>query len=310
MGNRLDLRWLMVAFPADTGGDHQGVCMEDNQDRITWSVLLIVMLACSFVVVFWPTMTSLVNAWGRGEDNSHGFLIVPVSMYLLWGKRGDIARLRFQPSLWGIVLIVLSLVLYVVSRHAGILTLAPFAMVLLLQGIVIYLLGFRIFNELIFPLLFLFLMIPVPSQIYSAMTIPLQLLVTKASVFIVDFLGVAVLREGNVIHLAEKTFQVVRACSGLRSLVALLALTLIVGYMTLRTCIGRTVLVAAGLPVAITVNILRVVLMVLAFHWFRFDLTDDSVHSLFGMVIFCIALLIVTFIQRMVAHWETCPEAE
>ncbi|BCS97101.1 hypothetical protein DSLASN_27330 [Desulfoluna limicola] len=208
------------------------------------------------------------------------------------------------------MLIVMSLVLYIVSRYGGILTLAPFAMVLLLQGLVIYLFGFGLFKVLMFPLLFLFLMIPVPSQVYSAMTIPLQLMVTKASVFFVEFLGVTVLREGNVIHVTDRTFQVVDACSGLRSLVALLALTLVLGYTALRTYIGRTVLVAAGLPVAIFVNVFRVVLMILAFHFFRFDLTDDSVHTLFGLGIFGIALLAVTFIQRMVSHWETFPDSD
>ena len=177
-------------------------------------------------------------------------------------------------------------------------------MVLLLAGVIIYLYGFLIFKELLFPLVFLLFMIPIPGQIYSSLTIPLQLHVTKVSVWIGAFLDIPIYREGNVIHLPDRTMQVVQACSGLRSMVSLLMLSAIFGYFTLKSNMLRFALFLSGIPVAIFVNIIRVCLMVFAFYYFNYDLTKDSVHTVFGIIIFFIALIIIALTKGVLSIWD------
>jgi len=159
-------------------------------------------------------------------------------------------------------------------------------------------------KELLFPLFLLLFMIPVPAQIYSKFTIPLQLFVSKSSVWIGAIMGLPIYREGNVIHLPNQTLQVVQACSGLRSVISLLLLSAVFGYFTLKANILRAVLFICGIPAAILVNIIRVLLLVLAFHYLNYDLTKGTIHTVFGMLIFILALIFLLGIKGLLCNWD------
>ena len=261
-------------------------------------------LVVSFVVAYLPVLQRLVSVWNSSEEYSHGFFIIPISLYIMWGKKDVLATVPMRPSLWGGVLIAVSLLFYMLSHMAEILTLAPITMISCVAGIVIFCFGFPLFNALSFPICFLFFMIPIPSQIYAALTVPLQLFVTKVSVGIGGLWGIPIYREGNVIHIPDHTLQVVAACSGLRSMIALLTLSAIFGYITLRSNLLRVILFFSGVPVAIFVNIIRVFLMIAAFYYFNYDLAEGSVHTAFGMGIFVLALVTIVLIKGVLAIWE------
>ena len=141
-------------------------------------------------------------------------------------------------------------------------------------------------------------MVPIPSQIYSSLTLPLQLFVSKTSVWLASALGVPVYCEGNIIHLPDKTLQVVRACSGMRSIVSLLTISAVLGYLTLRSNILRFVLFLSGFPTAIIVNIVRILLILIAIYYWSIDLTIDSFHMITGLVVFGSAILILVLIRQ------------
>ncbi len=124
------------------------------------------------------------------------------------------------------------------------------------------------------------------------------------TVVLVKLGGIPILREGNVLHLPQHSFQVIQACSGLRSIISLLTVSLLFAYLTLRSNPLRTLLFLAGLPVAIAVNVLRVLLMVLGFHLFGIDLTQGRVHELFGLGVFMAAILLIICIRRLLAKWD------
>ena len=278
-----------------------------NQKNITNYVLISILLLI-FCAVFFPVWTGLVKFWYTSEEYSHGFLIFPLSMYIIWQKKDAFAQIPVQPSDWGLFIITFSMLVFIIARACEILTLGPICMILIIIGTVIYFYGFLICKELFFPLFFLFFMIPIPSQIYSALTIPLQLFVTKTTVFIVSLMGITIYREGNLIHLSDHTMQVVQACSGLRSMVSLLVFGAIFGYFSLRSNMLRGILFVAGIPISIIVNILRVFLMVIAYHYFRYDFTEDSIHTVFGMIIFIMALIIIAATQRGLSFWDKSAE--
>jgi len=257
-----------------------------------------------FVIVFFPVWQSLISVWSSSEDYSHGFFIVPISLYIIWMKNRELMVLNPAPSWVGFVLMLVSLLLYVVAQYGSILTLAPIAMVSFIISSVIFLYGFKFFYAILFPLCFLFLMIPIPSQIYSAATIPLQFFVTTATVEMSRLIGIPILREGNVIHLADTTMQVVAACSGLRSITSLFTLCAVFGYLTLRSNFFRIILCCSSVVAAILVNIFRVFGMILAHNYFQYDLTHGIVHTFFGITIFGLALAIVYFFQSILLFGE------
>lgn len=262
------------------------------------------LLSGAFVFLFHGVMFSLWRSWGNSEDYSHGFFIVPIALYIVWQKRRWLAGLQMHPSTAGGWYLAVLLTGSILARYAEIATLSSIFMVLTLASLVLFLAGWEYLKELLFPLILLFFMIPIPEQVYSALTIPLQLLVSHISVGTAILLDIPTYREGNVIHLPGHTLEVVQACSGLRSLMSLITIDLIMGYLFLRSALLRSVMLASALPLAILVNCLRVFVTIIFLYFFQFDLTDGSVHTLFGAVMFLVALLLLTLIQKGLARWD------
>jgi len=272
--------------------------------------LLLALLFTSFILVYFPVWESLVRTWYNSDDYSHGFFIVPICVFIVWQKRETLTETQIRPSAWGLVVIMLALLMYLVGHLGEIATIASFSMVPVLAGLIIYFFGFQMFKELLFPLFLLLFMIPVPAQIYATLTIPLQLFVSIVSTGAARILGIPIFREGNVINLPQYTLQVVEACSGLRSMISLLTLSAVFAYMTLRSNILRTILFITGIPAAIVVNIFRVLLMILAFYYFHYDLARGSVHTIFGVVIFILALAIIAGMKGLLSFWDTSADPE
>jgi len=265
---------------------------------------LFIILIVSFLYTFYPILNHLVTKWYTADEYSHGFLIVPIAAYIIFTKRFELRDIDLNPSIAGIALTVVSLIAYLFALMAGILTLSGVAMIFAIYGVVLYLLGTSFFAAIFFPLFFLLFMIPVPSQIFSAITIPLQLLVSKISVLAAHVLDIPVYREGNLLFLPDHTLEVVQACSGLRSLISLIVLSTVFAYFTLNSNKLRFVLVILAAPAAIVVNMVRVFFTIVFFHYFNMDLTVGSIHTMFGILIFGLAIIMLFGFQRLVSYFD------
>lgn len=274
-----------------------GAALDNARIRIS-------IIAAAFLFTFAPVLMGLWNFWLASDEYSHGFFIIPIALYICWTKKETLAETIVIPSGWGLMIFLPSLAIYLGARYAEISTISSLSMITCLVGMVYYLFGWRILKEVSFPIFFLLFMIPVPSQIYSSLTVPLQLFVSQASVILASFLDLPIYRDGNVIHLPDRTLEVVQACSGLRSLITLLTLSLIMGYFTLRSNFFRIFLVLMAMPVAIVVNIVRVLIMVVVLFYFQYDLTEDYVHTIYGLVIFTLALGLIFTFQRVLQIWD------
>lgn len=264
----------------------------------------IFVIAGAFVFTYFSVLRGLWGVWSNSDEYSHGFFIIPIALYICWTKRESLAKAPVSSSLLGLFVFLLSLLLFVISKYAGIITVSSVSMVMCLAGLILYLYGWMIFRVVSFPLLLLLFMIPVPTQIYSSLTVPLQLFVSQVSVHVTSLLGLPIFRDGNVIHLPDRTLEVVQACSGLRSLVTLLTLSLMMGYFTLRLNFLRSVLFVMAIPVAVFVNIVRVIIMISVLFYLQYDLTKDPVHTIYGLVIFVLALGLLFLFQRILQIWD------
>lgn len=269
------------------------------------SIVLIVLAVSGYALIFYPVWIGLIKLWLSSEEYSHGFFIVPIALFIAWQKKSTLSSLPVRGSWVGLLIVVAALFLFIVGHLAYILTLKPLSMILFIAGSIYFLFGFQVIKELLFPIFMLLFMIPVPSQIYSAATINLQLFVSAVSADVSSFLGVALYREGNVIHLPERTLQVVRACSGMRSLVSLFALSAFFGYFTLRSNFLRSMLFLSSLPIAVIVNIARVTLLICFIHYLGIDLTHGTLHTLVGLGVFALALAILFLLRELLKKWDT-----
>ena len=275
-----------------------------NETRKYPTAISYMVLIAFFMLSFHPVIRQMVEIWYESEDYSYGFFIVPISIFLVYRKWGDIVRTPMEAGAFGTFWVTLSIVLYLLAHLAHISSLKSVALVMAIWSIIWALFGKQIFKKILFPMTLLWFMVPVPAQLYSMATIPLQLMVSQLSAFVATGFNVPVLREGNVLHIPDRTLAVVQACSGLRSLMSLLFLSAIFGYMTLKYNWLRSLLIISSFPVAIIVNAVRVISIILAFHYFDADLSKGTLHTVFGLLIFLIALAIIILIQRLFSRWD------
>ena len=260
----------------------------------------IALLVASFVLLYWRVLGKLIYDWSQDENYSHGFLIVPLAAYFVWERRERIAAVPVQPAAWGMLVVAGSLIVLLAGLLGAELFLSRIAMIGTLVGGILFILGPRHLKLLAFPVGILLLMIPIPSIILNQIVFPLQLLASRFGVASMSALGIPVLREGNVIVLANTTLEVAEACSGLRSLVSLLTLGIVYGYFTDRRSSVRTMIALAAIPVAIMANGLRVAGTGIAAHYYGASVASGFLHTFSGWLVFVAAFVMLFALVRFV----------
>lgn len=267
---------------------------------------LLPLLFVSFFIAYYPVWKNLASVWANNENYSHGFAIVPLSLFILWRQRSELTNAAEANTgqRKGLLFAIFALIIYILALAGGIQTLSSLSMIFFLAGTILYLWGSQVLRMTAFPLMLLALMIPVPSQLLAAMTIPLQLLVTEIAGALAGSIGIPIYIQGNLIHLPNQIFEVVEACSGLRSIMTLITLGAFMGYFTLNTNWQRVLLIVSALPIAIIVNSGRVLAMVVFSFYFNIDLLQGKPHTFFGMGIFFISLLLFISVQKILTQWQ------
>ena len=257
-----------------------------------------------FLVAYFPVFRILAGKWAESEEYSHAFLTLPIILYMVYQNRHRVLETPATFTPLGLVTLLLGSALYSFSLLTEVHTVIALAMYLTVLGTVVFLFGIRSLWVLFTPLLLLLMLIPLPDQLYIQLTFPLQLKVSQMSEAIINLFGIPVHRAGNVLTIPQKSFEVVEACSGLRSVITLLTLSVVMGYFLLVRTTSKLLLVAASIPVAIFVNLIRVVVIVLAFYYFGLDLYEGTLHTVAGLGIFLIALVTLFLLQRILEQWE------
>lgn len=222
-------------------------------------------------------------------DFSHGFLVPLVSCYLVWERRAKLSG-SACPDNRGLVILAFGIVLLLFGRLAA----EPFtqrlSILVVIAGIVLFLLGREHLKTIAFPLAFLLLMIPLPSFLLQKITFPMQLFASRCAAGALELLSIPVLREGNIIHLANTSLEVAEACSGIRSMISLLTLGVLFAYFTKKILWQRIVLVLACLPVTILVNAFRVSMTGFLAHRYGARAAGGFFHECSGFLLFLMAV--------------------
>jgi exosortase len=243
----------------------------------------------------------LIQDWIRDDNYSHGFLIIPISVYLFY-KRSKGFSFPAKPSGWGIALLLAGCFGFILGSAASEYFTTRVSLVMIIAGVSLYYLGTENFRRVWFPFVFLLFMIPIPAVIYYSATLPMQLFGSKVTVNILQLIGVPATRQGNIIYLPNYAMEVAEACSGLRSLVTLMALGSLYGYLTLPGKIAPLIMFAATIPIAITTNIFRIIVTAIGAYGISRELAEDFLHELSGTLVFITALILV-IILGTVLKW-------
>jgi len=237
----------------------------DMRNRVITHLPLIagLLLSVALLWLYWPILSKLFLSLAESEDFSYGLLLPLVSGYIVYLKWPQLRRQSWQPSWMGLLIIAAGICLYVLGELAAEEYTIRFSFIVVLAGSLFLAGGWNLVRLLSFPLILLVLMLPLPELVTYKLTLPLQLISSRLAAGILQTLGVPVLRQGNIIDLGVRQLQIVAACSGLRYILALLALGLIYCYFFQRRPWKVAVLLLALIPAAILVNALRVAVMAL-----------------------------------------------
>jgi exosortase len=255
-----------------------------------WEAPVIVAL---LLWLYMPTLTHLVAQWWSDPNFSHGFFVPLFSAFVIWQERARLGALSRRPSWSGLLLLGLGLCVLIVGQMGAELFLSRMSLLIVLAGLIVLFLGWNFFRALLFPWAFLLLMIPVPAIVFNQITFPLQLLASKVASTTLPWMGVPVLREGNVIVLPAMALEVAEACSGIRSLMSLATLAVIYGYLMERKVGVRVLLAVASIPIAVAANSLRIVGTGLLVQYWDPEKAEGFFHEFSGWLIFVVSLVML-----------------
>lgn len=259
---------------------------ESLHKYIIWIIVPLLMLGAIYAPIF-PRM---VSNWMADPNYSHGFLVPVISAWFTWKAWPELKDMELRPSNLGFVLILLGLCMLAFGVTVHELFTSRCSFILILAGMVQAFGGTKILKKLALPLGFLVFMIPIPYTLYDAIAMPLRALVSYVATEGMRFFGLPVLREGNVIILPNITLEVVEACSGMRSLVSLMALGTAYAFIFLKGSLRKAILILATVPIAVMTNVARVFITAVLARHFGATVAEGFFHDFAGFVVFAVAL--------------------
>lgn len=255
----------------------------------------------AFIALYGPTIVGLGANWLVSGEYGHGLLLLPISVWLAWRTRVAKPTSERLPGLLGIGLCSIGLLL---GALAGEVFLQRVALVGTLMSLTVYYLGIGQLRAWWLPFALVASSVPLPDVLLDTLTLPLQLFASHAAVTLLDARHIPVGQAGNVIFLPGQELFVAAACSGLRSLSALLGLTLLLAGTTLASATGRMTLVVLAIPAAIGANVFRVFLTGFAAYYVGPQVTHGLPHKALAVVVFLLPLAFVALVALGIRKLE------
>lgn len=264
--------------------------------------LLIGLVGLSCVLCYAPTFLWLHEKYqGANSYYSHGYLVPPVSAYLIYLKREQIFSLPMQSERWGLVLILGALVGHVLGVLGDINFVSGFSLVVYCWGLCLYLRGRAFTRQVAFALGFLVFMCPVPDVLVDRLALPLKGVATTWALIIISMADIPFVREGFRIHFADSTFFVGTPCNGMRSLISFLALGALLMYLVNAASWKKGAFMALIPCLAVVLNGLRIAVLLMIAYFFGPEAAspESYLHDGSGMVLFALGVLAMVLVVRI-----------
>lgn len=258
-----------------------------------------------FLLLYGLNFVKLGSDWWNDPNYSHGFLVPVAFFWMVWQKRDELGNARRVPQTWGLGVIILGLLQLIAGTWGAENFVAHSSMLVVLIGMTLFLFGIPVLRSILFPIAWLIFMIPLPSIIFYSVTFPLQLVASRLAGGILDLLRVPNVIEGNVIYLANFTAGVVEACSGIRSLISLLAFAVLAGHFLSMKTWARWVLAISAIPIALGVNSMRVAITGLLGNYLGSEWAEGFFHTFSGWLLFVGALAAMFGVAQLLRRFNS-----
>ncbi|MEJ5897924.1 exosortase A [Aquabacterium sp. G14] len=265
---------------------------------------MLMLLWAVVLVAYWPTASGMATIWWRSDTYAHGLVVPPAALWLAWRKRAQLATLVPMPSLWGLLGMTASALLWLAGDLVAVNAVTQFAFMALVVSAVPTVLGWRVTRALMFPLLYLFLAVPVGDFMLPH----LMEWTADFTVAALRLSGIPVYREGLQFIIPSGSWSVVEACSGIRYLVASFTVGCLFAYINYQSLRKRLLFVGVAILVPLLANWMRAYLIVMLGHWSGNTLATGVDHLVYGWVFFGIVITIMFMIGARWADREPAPQ--
>jgi exosortase A len=271
-----------------------------------WRVVLVACVAVflGVLALFWSTAAGMVHIWYNFETYTHGFIILPISLWLIWQKRHHLAAYTPQPMPAAVVLILFSLLAWSLARLTGVQVVEQASLIATIVIAVSSLLGWQVSKFLAFPLLFLFFAVPMGEDLIP----PMMEFTATFTVEALKLTGIPVYRDGLWFSLPSGDWSVVEACSGVRYLIASATLGVMYAYITYHTLWKRLLFIAMSIIVPVIANGIRAYIIVMIGHLSSMKYATGVDHLIYGWVFFGIVMFILFWIGSFWQEEQDPPE--
>jgi exosortase len=275
--------------------------------QLSWSAVALV--GGLVVLLYWDVVPGMAYIWWTDDAYSHGLLIPPLAAYVAWLNRDRILAVPASPDSRGLLLAAAGCGIHILGRLGAEFFLTRVSLVIILAGIILTYWGVGRLQQTAFSLVLLATMVPIPAIVYNKLAAPLQLFASWVASNTLEMMGVPIFRDGNVMHLSNISLGVAEACSGLRSISSLTVLALVLGYFICSSLPIRLLLFFLAFPVAIGVNVLRIVITAM---FAREDpaLAEGFFHSFSGWAVFLVGFGLMYILATILARFETPKNVE
>ena len=256
-------------------------------------------LAGCFVWAFWYSFVDLWRVWQDNADYSAGQLVPPTVLYMVVASRHRLKDVELRSSATGFLVFLVGLATNLVGAYYLYASLENLGIVISANGLVLGLLGWKAYKLLCYPMLFLFLMVPLPGRIHDAVMLPLQTMGAHISATILEMVGVPVERYGHVLEVGGRRIAVAEACSGLRMVLAFVIVAGVVAFVVRRPRWQKGAVLVSSIPIALSCNVLRVVATACLYAAGHERLAQGTLHDGMGIAMMPGALLLTLLVVKL-----------
>lgn len=263
---------------------------------------LIKLLTISVLVIiaYIPTFIWMIDRWeAKDSYYSHGLLIPLISIFLVWLKRKMLNQIKIKPAKVGWLFFAGGIVIHLVSALWRIYFTSGFALILIIVGLVLLFFGKEYLQQLWFPIVFLIFMIPLPLVAIANISFKLKIFAAQISTILINKLGVPAIREGSIIKTANSYIIVEDPCSGIRSLIAMIALGALMAYFLNATKWKKGVLFLSSIPIAVGSNVIRITSLSLVSEIYGAKYATGIFHDTMGILVFVFAFLGLSLVGKL-----------
>lgn len=273
----------VAATPRGRGSREAGLA-------IAWMIFILVI----FGLLYPRCATGALRVWIASPTFNHCFLVLPISVFLVWHRRSLLAGMIAKPIFWAAVPIAVLSIAWLFVSIAGLLEGEQLIVMTMVQAALFGLLGKNYYRKLAAPFLYLYFLVPTGQFLVPA----LQTFTARFAVAGLHALGIPVFSDGALIEIPAGSFAVAEACAGLRFLIASVAFGVLFAVLTYRSLVRRTVFIAVSIVVPILANGIRALGLIAAAQWLGSPTAALADHLIYGWLFFSLVLVLLIFIGQ------------